>query len=59
MKFMEANICAKCLEEVHSLENMRTTGNYGKCEVCGNTSVFYARGDEIKIAKEIYNKQNS
>ena len=50
---MKGNICARCLELVHSVEYMRSANEFGVCEVCLDTGVFYARKDEIEKAKEI------
>jgi hypothetical protein len=53
---MKGNICTRCLESVHSVENMRSANECGICEVCQGTGVFYARKDEIESAK--YKKDN-
>ena len=54
---MEGNICARCLESVIGQEgmwSMKSVRNWNnKCEICGDTAVFYARQDELKKAKEL------
>jgi len=53
---MKANICSKCLSSVigERIYQIQTADDWsGKCEVCGNGAVFYARKDEIEEAKSL------
>lgn len=51
---MKWNICSECFGRVISLEHIMSAEEWGNCEICGSTGVFYARKDELENAKESY-----
>lgn len=53
---MKANICSNCLEKAigDRIQFVRSVvDRESKCEVCGKSSIFYARQDELQRAKEL------
>lgn len=55
---MNPNICNKCFSRIFVEKvlppHIRTVVGDGNCNVCGGSAWFYARKDELELAKEEY-----